>query len=260
MAVLRKIVSYVIPGKYKSSTLRLFQKVFHNGLVKVSGGAEEALFWAHAQAELTPYTLIQGFLQGTFPMPKVDENNVFVWFDPDPRGIIPIADFKIRKELLIFLKKNRLQEADKRFEVKMNTNFEETVRNCAKPRGDKTTTWLTPEYMKAMLELHDMGIAHSVETYQNNKLIGGAFGLSLNGYFVSLSVFRTIDNAGKVAICYLLNKLKEDGFKLHISGAADSWLTQFGAINVSKEDFKKELIKAITSPVTFSSQIPELTI
>jgi len=260
MGVLRKIVSSVIPAKYKGSTMKLFQKVLHNGLITVSGGAEEALFWAHAQAKLTPYTLIQGFLQGTFPMPQVDNNDIFIWFDPDPRGIIPVADFKIRKELLTFLKKNRLQEAHKRFEVKLNTNFEQTVRNCANPRGDKTTTWITPEYMKVMLELHEMGIAHSVETYQNDKLIGGAFGVSLNGYFVSLSVFRTIDNAGKVAICYLLNKLKEDGFKLHISGAADSWLTQFGAVNISKEDFKKELIKAIISPVIFSPQIPELTI
>lgn len=260
MGVLRKIVSSVIPGKYKSSTIRLFQKVFHSGLVKVSGGAEEALFWAHAQTKLTPYTMVQGLLQGTFPMPKVDNNNVFVWFDPDPRGIIPIADFKIRNDLLRCLKKDRLQEADKRFEVKLNTNFEQTVRNCAKPRGEKTTTWITPEYIKVMLELHDMGIAHSIETYQDGKLVGGVLGASLNGYFVTLSLFRTIDNASKIAFCYLLNKLKQDGFKLHISGVADSWFTQFGAVNVSKEDFKKELITAITSPVTFSSKIPELTI
>lgn len=260
MGVLRKIGSSVIPEKYKDSVIRLFQSAFFNGLVKVSGGAEEALFWAHAQAKLTPHTLIQGWLHGTFPMPKVDNNKVFIWFDPDPRGIIPIADFKIRKELLICLKKNRLKEADKRFEVRLNSDFEQTVRNCAKPRGEKTTTWLTPEYIKVLLELHEMGIAHSVETYQDGKLVGGAFGVSLNGYFVSLSVFRTIDNAGKVAICYLLTKLKEDGFKLHISGAADSWLTQFGAVNVSKEEFKKALIIAITTPVSFSSRLPELAI
>ncbi|WP_164111960.1 MULTISPECIES: leucyl/phenylalanyl-tRNA--protein transferase [Sphingobacterium] len=260
MGVFRKIVSSVIPGKYKNSTLRLFQKAFHGGLVKVSGGEEEALFWAYAQAKLTAYTMVQGFLQGTFPMPKVDNNKVFIWFDPDPRGIIPIADFKIRNDLLRCLKKDRLQDEDKRFEVRLNMNFEQTIRNCAKPRGEKTTTWITPEYIKVMLELHDMGIAHSVETYQNGKLVGGVLGVSLNGYFVTLSLFRTIDNASKVAFCYLLTKLKEDGFKLHISGAADSWFTQFGAVNVSKEDFKKELITAITSPVTFSTRIPELAL
>lgn len=260
MGILRKIVSSVIPGKYKHSSIRLFQKVLHSGLIKLSGGEEEALFWAYAQAKLTPYTMVQGLLQGTFPMPKVDDNRIFTWFDPDPRGIIPIADFKIRNDLLRCLKKERLQDADKRFEIRLNSNFEQTIINCSKPRGEKTTTWITPEYIKVMLELHEMGIAHSVETYQDGKLVGGVLGVSLNGYFITLSLFRTIDNASKVAFCYLLAKLKEDGFKLHISGAADSWFTQFGSVNISKADFKKELIPAITAPVTFSSSIPELAL
>lgn len=260
MGVLQKMVSFVIPGKYKSSIIRLLQKVFHSGLVKVSGGEEEALFWAYAQMNLTPYVMVQGFLQGTFPMPKVNDNKVFIWFDPDPKGIIPVADFKIRNDLLRCLKKNRREEHDRRFEIKLNANFEQTVMNCSKPRGEKTTTWITPEYIKVMLELHRKGIAHSVETYQEGKLVGGVFGVALNGYFVTLSLFRTVDNASKVAFCYLLGKLKEDGFKLHITGAGDSWFAQFGGINVSKENFKNELITAITAPVTFSSKIPELAV
>lgn len=260
MGALRKVASSIIPTKFKGPTVKILQRLFHSGLVKVSGSKEKALLWAYAQADLTPYIMVQGFLQGTFPMPKVDDNKTFMWFDPDPRGVIPVADFKIRNDLLSCLKKNKLEEADKRFEVKLNTNFEQTIINCSKPRGEKTTTWITSEYIQVMLELHKMGIAHSVETYQNGELVGGVLGVSLNGYFITLSLFRTIDNASKIAFSYLLTKLKADGFKLHISGAADSWFTQFGAINVAKNDFRQELISAINTPVTFTSRIPELMI
>lgn len=260
MGFLPKVVSSIVPTKFKGPSKRLLQQILHSGLIKVSGSHEDALLWSYAQVELTPYIMVQGYLQGTFPMPKVDNNKIFIWHDPDPRAIIPVADFKIRNDLLRCLKKDRLQESDKRFEIKLNANFEQTIINCSKPRGEKTSTWISTEYMKVMLELHKMGIAHSVETYQNGELVGGVLGVALNGYFVTLSLFRTVDNASKVAFCYLLTKLKEDGFKLHITGDADSWFAQFGAINVTKNDFRQELISAITAPVTFTSLVPELVL
>lgn len=260
MGILPKIISSVTPKKLKGPTMRLLQKLFYSGLVKISGGQENALLWTNAQSGLSAYTLIQGFLQGTFPMPQVDNNKIFIWYDPDPRGIIPIADFKIRNDLLRCLKKDKSQDIEKRFEIKLDTNFEQTIINCAKPRGTKNTTWISPEYIKVILELHKMGIAHSIETYQNGVLVGGVLGVALNGYFITLSLFRTVDNASKVAFCYLLAKLKEDKFKLHISGAADSWFTQFGAINVTKKEFREQLIPAITTPVAFTSSLPKLVI
>lgn len=260
MGFLPIILSAIVPASFKAPTKRSLQQFFHSGLVKVSGSQEEALLWTSAQVKLSPYIMIQAFLQGTFPMPKVDNNKIFVWYDPDPRAIIPVADFKIRNDVMRCLKKNRLQELDKRFEIKMNANFEQTVINCSKSRGNKSNTWITDEYIEVMLELHKMGIAHSFETYQNGALVGGVFGIALNGYFITLSLFRTVDNASKVAFCYLLTKLKEDGFKLHLTGDADSWFTQFGAVNVTKKDFRQELISAITAPVTFSLGVPDLVI
>jgi len=258
MGLLPKVISSIVPTGLKGPAKRSLQRLFHSGLVKVSGGQEDALLWSSAQVKLSPYMMIQGFLQGTFPMPKVDNNKIFIWHDPDPRAVIPVADFKIRNDLLRCLKKDRLQESDKRFEIKVNVNFEQTIINCSKPRGEKTTTWISTEYIKVMLELHKMGIAHSFETYQNGELVGGVLGVALNGYFITLSLFRTVDNASKVAFCYLLTKLKEDGFKLHITGDANSWFAQFGAVNVTKNDFRQELISAITAPVTFSSRMPKL--
>ncbi|WP_316751641.1 leucyl/phenylalanyl-tRNA--protein transferase [Pedobacter gandavensis] len=260
MGFLPKVVSFIVPARLKGPTKRLLQQLLHSGLAKVSGGQEEALLWSNAQAKLTPYRMIQGYLHGTFPMPKVDNNQIFIWYDPDPRAIIPVADFKIRNDLLRCLKKEKLQELDKRFEIKVNTNFEQTIINCSKPRGIKTSTWISAEYTRMMLELHQMGIAHSFETYQNGELVGGVVGVALNGYFITLSLFRTVDNASKVAFCYLLTRLKEDGFKLHLTGDSDSWFAQFGAVNITRKDFRQELIPAITAPVTFTSLVPELSI
>jgi len=260
MGFLPQLVSSIVPTRLKGPTKRLLQRVFHSGLTKVSGGQEEALLWSNAQLKISPYVMIQGFLQGTSPMPQVDNNKIFKWHDPDPRAVIPVADFKIRNDLLRCLKKDKLQEVDQRFEIKLNANFEQTIINCSKPRGEKTNTWISAEYMNVMLELHKMGIAHSFEAYKNGELVGGVFGVALNGYFITLSLFRTVDNASKVAFCYLLTKLKEDGFKLHITGDADSWFAQFGAVNVTKEDFRKQLITAITAPVSFTSSVPALSL
>lgn len=260
MGILPKVVSSILPAGFKDPAKRSLQKLFYSGLVKVSGGEEEALFWSYGQVKLSPYMMIQGFLQGTFPMPQVDNNNIFIWYNPDPRAVIPVADFKIRNDLLRCLKKDRLQEPNKQFEVKLNTDFEQTIINCSKPRGDKKRQWMSAEYIKVMLELHKMGIAHSFETYQNGELVGGVLGVALNGYFVTLSLFRTVDNASKVAFCYLLAKLKEDGFKMHFTGDADNWFCQFGAVSVTKNDFRQELMSAITAPVTFTSRLPELIV
>jgi leucyl/phenylalanyl-tRNA---protein transferase len=256
MGILPKQVSSIVPPTVRKPTRKFLQHVFHTALTKVSGGKDKALSWSYSQLELSPYNILQGFLQGTYPMPDMNGGKSITWHDPELRGIIPITDFKIRKDLLRCLKKDRLQEADKRFEIKINSNFHETLVACARPRGEKHKTWITPKYIEVALELHRMGIAHSIETYQNDSLVGGVYGISINGYFATLSLFSSVDNASKVAFYYLLEKLKEDGFKLHVSGDANTWFSQYGAVNMAKNEFRSELVKAITTPIIFSHKVP----
>lgn len=123
---------------------------------------------------------------------------------------------------------------EEKIQIKVNHNFRDTILSCAKPRGKKNNTWITPEYIEAVIELHNMGIAHSIEAYQNGLLVGGAVGLSINGFFATLSLFHTVDNASKIAFCYLLQKLKDDGFKLHHCGDVDSWFTQYGMVAIER--------------------------
>jgi len=259
MGILPKQVSSIFPKNVRKTTKGFLQQVFHTALTKVSGGKDKAISWSYSQYELSPYVILQGYLMGAYPMPDMNGSKTLNWYDPEIRGIIPVDNFKLGKDLLSCLKKDKLKDVDKRFEVKVNANFHETLLACSRPRGEKTKTWITPEYIKVALELHQIGIAHSIETYQNGRLVGGGFGVAINGYYASLSLFNTVDNAGKVAFYYLLLKLKADGFKLHVSGDANSWFTQYGAINIEKQEFRESLVKAIASPVLFSNKVPELT-
>jgi len=259
MGVLPKYVAAIIPEDFKYSVKIFLKKTFYFGLAKVSGGRNNALLWSYGQFELSPFIILQGYMQGFYPLPHMKNNEIVEWYDPELRGIIPIHGFKAGNDLLRFLKKEKLKETDQQLEIKINANFKETIVACASPRGNKRTkTWLSADYIKAALELHEMGMAHSVETYQNGVLVGGVIGISINGYFSTLSQFHTVDNAGKVAFYYLLLKLKNDGFKLHLAGAADSWLSQYGMVSVEKDAFKADLLNALTSPVKFSINIPEL--
>lgn len=259
MGILPKQVSAIIPQTIRKPTRKFLQQLCYKGLTKVSGGKDKALSWSYTQFELSPYLFLQGYLQGSYPMPDMNDGKTLNWYDPELRGIIPIPDFKIRNDLLRCLKKNKLQEADQQFEIKIDTNFHETLQACSRPRGEQTKTWITPEYIKIALELHRIGVAHTIETYLNGVLVGGVYGIAINGYFATLSLFHTVDNAAKVAFYYLLEKLKADGFKLHVSGDANTWFTQFGAVNIDKSEFRAKLMTAITSPLSFSDQVPEPT-
>lgn len=260
MGILPKYLSDIIPDKIKHPVKKLLQRSFHMGLSKVSGGHNNALLWSFGQFELSPFILIQGFMQGFYPLPNMSNHKIIEWYDHELRGIIPINTFKARNDLWRYLKKEKSKEMDKQFQIKINTNFYETITACSVPRGKKKRTWLSADYIKAATELHKMGMAHSVETYQNGVLVGGVIGLAINGYFSTLTLFHTVDNASKVAFYYLLVKLKNDGFKLHFTGTADAWFSQYGMVNVEKNEFRSSLLSAITTPATLTPNVPELTI
>jgi leucyl/phenylalanyl-tRNA--protein transferase len=257
MGILSKDLS-AVPENINTSTKRSLQQFSHSLLIKASGGKDNALLWSYGQLELSPFLLLKGFLQGIFPLPNMTNGKIIEWYDPEIRGIIPLDNFKIQKDLLRRLKKEKSQEQEKKFEVRINTNFEETILACSKPRGEKAKTWLTPEYIQTALELHKMGFMHSIETYQNNVLVGGVFGIAINGYFGTLSLFHAVDNASKIAFYYLLVKLRDDGFKLQDVGTASPWFNQYGLVSMPRDEFRNRLMNAITVPVKFTNHVPVL--
>ena len=226
---------------------------------KLTGDALKSVLWSYRTFELTPENImLKGYFQGVVPLPNVSHNQRIEWHDPEFRGLIPITGFKAHKDLIRLLKKNLTTTSTERFEVKINHNFKKTIECCAMPRKKTSRTWLSKEYINAAVELHELGIAHSIETYQNGVLVGGVIGYAVNSYFADITLFHTVDNASKVGYYYLLHKLRDEGFTLHDSGFGQNWFHQFGAVDTPRAEFKRQLAKSIIMPTKFTENVPEL--
>jgi len=237
---------------------RKLQLFFFAALSKISRSKSDAILWANSQNELSPHTLIAAFAQGVVVFPTMRNHKIIEWLDPEIRGVLPINQFKMQDGLYKLLKKERDREV-KEFDIKIDANFEETIRACSKPRDAKAITWLSEAYIDSTIALHQLGFAHSVEAYQGDLLVGGVVGIAINGYFMSLSLFHAVNNASKVAFYYLMLKLKADGFQLHDLGMPNPWIQQFGMKSISRQEFRANLLKAMATPCVFTRDIPALT-
>ena len=147
-------------------------------------------------------SLLLAYSQGIFPWP-ISEEYPLAWFSPDPRGILAFDKLHLSKSLRKFLKKNP-------YEVRFNTNFEAVIMNCARvKRNDQSSTWITQEIINSYIELHRQGYAYSIETYRDDILVGGVYGVCINRFYSGESMFHTEDNASKVALVSLLYLLKQ---------------------------------------------------
>jgi leucyl/phenylalanyl-tRNA--protein transferase len=256
----RKTLSSIVPKKIKRPLKEVLERSLFKGISRIFRGKYDALLWFQGQrVRISVDTLLlRGYCQGVVPLPSLYESEVIEWHDPDFRGIVPVEEFKVQKDLWRRLKKQKLMSPQEKFEIRINNNFKETIEACAKPRKETNRTYLTPDYIKTCLDLHEMGIAHSIETYQNGILVGGVIGFAINSYFADITLFHHVDNASKVAYYYLLVKLKESGFKLHDSGWTNSWFGQYGMEPMPRSEFRQKLASAITTPAKFTNQVPEI--
>lgn len=191
---------------------------------------------------LTPDDLIYGYANGIFPM--ADATDQLFWYSPDPRAIIPLESYKIQKSLRPVINK-------KVFEVRYDTDFERVMRLCSRPRKNDPDTWISEEIINAYTNLHKMGMAHSVETYIDNRLVGGLYGVSLGGAFFGESMFHLESNASKVAFHYLVQLLKKNGYKLLDTQFINSNVKRFGAIELSKAAYMIRLKRALAHKAKF---------
>lgn len=185
---------------------------------------------------LSAEELLIGYINGIFPM--ADADGSIHWYAPNPRAIIPIDTYKSSKSLRPFINQNR-------FEVKVDADFEATMRACALPRSEHDDTWISEEIINAYTVLYQKGFAHSIEAYQNNKLVGGLYGVSIGGAFFGESMFFTVPNASKVAFHYLIELLQARKFELLDSQFINSNVARFGAIEIPKHEYEAKLKTAI---------------
>jgi len=187
--------------------------------------------------DLSPQRLLLAYKNGIFPWFSMDEP--FLWWSPDPRLVLFPREINISKSLNKKIKKNLLN-------VTMDNAFEQTIQCCAKPRKEGYEgTWLVDEMIDAYIQLHDMGYAHSIETWRENKLVGGLYGVCLGGSFFGESMFSFENDASKIALVALASYLKNQRFDLIDCQVTTTHLLNMGACEISRNSFLDIINKSV---------------
>ncbi|WP_439557956.1 leucyl/phenylalanyl-tRNA--protein transferase [Dyadobacter sp.] len=192
---------------------------------------------------LSPDDILNGYINGIFPMAEAD--GTIYWYSPNPRAIIPLNAYKPSKSLRPILNKNY-------FEIRIDSDFEGVMRGCAAPRTKEPGTWISEDIIESYSELHRFGYAHSVEAYRENRLVGGLYGVSINGVFFGESMFTVESNASKVAFHYLIEILKHNGFRLLDTQFINDNVLRYGAIEIPREEYLDMLGKALKVKARFN--------
>jgi len=195
-----------------------------NGLLAIGG-------------DLSTARLIHAYNNGIFPW--YNENEPLLWWTPDPRMVLYPKELRVSKSMKAVLKKQL-------FTITFNTAFERVIQQCAQiKRNDQDDTWITNDMTKAYIELHKKGIATSVEVWQDEKLVGGLYGIDLKDkkVYCGESMFSIISNASKAAFITLVRELKTKGYSLIDCQMHTTHLESLGAREIPREEFLKHLNK-----------------
>jgi leucyl/phenylalanyl-tRNA--protein transferase len=193
-----------------------------------------------AGADLEPGTLLAAYRLGLFPMGLGQHGTGATgWWSPDPRGVIPAGALRVQRSL---------RRALARFDVRVDTAFDEVVRRCADPAREGR--WITDDVAAAYRRLHDLGWAHSVETWQGGELVGGLYGVSIGGLFAGESMFHAVSDASKVALVGLVDRFHADGDPRRLVDVqwATDHLRRLGAQEWPREQYLARLAEALRAP------------
>jgi leucyl/phenylalanyl-tRNA--protein transferase len=190
---------------------------------------------------LDPETLLVAYSQGAFPM--TDSDGTTRWYTADPRGIIPLEAFHVPHSLLPAIRQ-------KKFEIRINSDFEAVMRACMTARADGS--WISEQLIAVYIQLHELGFAHSVEAWKDGELAGGLYGVSLGAAFFGESMFHHVRDASKVALVALVDRLRERDYELLDTQAATSHLKRFGCVEIRAEDYLRRLKRALNRRCTFA--------
>jgi leucyl/phenylalanyl-tRNA---protein transferase len=174
-----------------------------------------------------------------------------LWFNPDPRAIIPLDGFHLSHSL-------RKAVRQQPYTLRVNTAFRDVMQACAAPRAGERESWINSDILAVYCELHEMGYAHSVECWHNDALVGGLYGVSLGGAFFGESMFSRQDNASKIAFVYLLEILLRSGHILLDTQFVNAHLQQFGVIEIPRTDYMARLTNALIALPNPSHQFSAL--
>jgi leucyl/phenylalanyl-tRNA--protein transferase len=192
--------------------------------------------------DLTVPVLLEAYSKGIFPWPH--EGYPLLWFAPPQRGVIFCDELRVSRRV-----RRAIRAAQ--FTIKTNTDFEAVMRACAAPRDYSEGTWIDQEMMRAYQQMHRLGMAHSVEVYQGNDLVGGLYGVSRGRYFCGESMFHFADHASKAALIYLVEYLQNSGASWLDCQLLTPFFEAMGAREIPRENFVPMLEDAWQMPSLF---------
>ena len=184
--------------------------------------------------------LLEAYRHGIFPWTV----HPVTWWSPDPRAIIELDGFHMSRSLLGVIHRGP-------FVVTRNKAFREVISNCAVPGPKRRGVWITREFIDAYTKLHEQGHAHSIECWQDGKLVGGIYGVAIGRFFAGESMFHRVSNASKVALYYLVKNLRERGYALFDIQMVTSGTQALGAVEISRREYLQRLEKAVKQACRF---------
>ena len=191
---------------------------------------------------LTPTLLLDAYCRGYFPM--AEEDGAVYWYDPDPRAVLPLDGLHVPRSL-----RQRMRRPD--YEVRCDTAFREVLRACAAPAPGREKTWISGEFIDLYSRLHDLGLAHSVETWMEGRLVGGLYGVAIQGLFAGESMFSRRTDASKIALVRLVERLRDRGYSLLDVQFTTDHLRRFGVVEIPRTRYRTLLAEALTREARF---------
>lgn len=190
--------------------------------------------------------LLQAYANGIFPMSDARDDPDTFWIEPEYRAILPLEGFRLSKSLAKTIRQGR-------FTVTTDTAFAQVIATCAESQDDRRDTWINPDIEESFCRLHEKGRAHSVECWDEGRLVGGLYGLAMGRAFFGESMFSRETDASKVALAWLVARLKIGGFELLDCQFMTDHLASLGAIEITQGDYLILLESALTKEVQASS-------
>jgi len=203
-----------------------------------------------AMTKLTPELLLRAYAAGIFPMADGRESRHLFWLDPERRGILPLARFHVPRRLRRTVRRGI-------YEVRVDTAFRQVIARCAEQHEGRPDSWINPDIEHLYAALNEMGMAHSLESWREGELVGGLYGVALGAAFFGESMFSREADASKVALVHLVARLVRGGFMLLDTQFVTRHLEQFGALEIARADYRRQLAAALRERATFQPDLPE---
>lgn len=187
--------------------------------------------------------LLHAYRHGFFPMAESRDGEVS-WCQPYRRAVVPLDSFRPLRSVRRIMR-------DGTFTVRIDADFEGVIRGCAMPRESEEETWISEEIIEVFVKLHRLGIAHSVESWQDGELAGGLYGLAMGSAFFGESMFTRRSYASKVAFSHLIGHLRQRGYLLLDAQIMNPHLQMLGAIEIGHEQYMELLDEALDKKIRF---------